>query len=68
MSFEFREFTPEEHITCTSVQDGLLNVMNTSDVGVLKRALAAEKSGIGRRTLIRGIESRIRKLQRRGVG
>lgn len=41
--------------------------MNTSDVGVLKRALAYEKRGIGRAALIRKLEARIRKLERRSI-
>lgn len=64
MSYEIKQYTPEQHICCTSVQDGCLTIMNTSDIGVLRRALAYEKRGRGRATLIKKLKARIKKLEK----
>ena len=63
MSFDIPEFTPAEHICCTSVYDAGITIRNTTDVGVLYQSLAYEKKGQKRQTLIKSIKSRIRKLE-----
>ena len=64
MSFENPTFTPAEDICCTSVYDAGITIGNTTDVDVLRQALAYKKKHSTRKSMIRMIESRIRKLER----
>ncbi|BBO84496.1 hypothetical protein DSCO28_50620 [Desulfosarcina ovata subsp. sediminis] len=64
MSFDIPEYTPAERIVSTSVHDAGFVIRREIDVDVLREAAQIEGAGLRRVSLIRAIESRIRKLER----
>lgn len=61
---DFGTLSAVETICGTSVEDGLSDIANTSDAGLLRDCLQYESNGMNRKTMIRGLERRIRTLER----
>ena len=58
-------FTAEEHICCTSVEDGLCSLRSENRIDVLKKALTYEQSHKERRTMINALMNKIHRLEKK---
>ena len=63
MSFDIPELTDVERICNTSVYDAGITIRTCTDAGLLKRALKYEFENRQRKTLIRMLGQRVKRLQ-----
>lgn len=63
MSFDIPKITPVGRICNTSVYDASITIRRETDIETLRLALQYEKLGQKRTTMIKMLNSRIRKLE-----
>ena len=56
------KLSPEQHICCTSVQDGILTLRAETRLDVVRKALRYEQEHMKRNTMIKALKIKIRKL------
>ena len=55
-------FTPEQRICCTSVSDGMSTLRNENRLDVVRKAMRYEQEHMKRKTMIKALKIKIRKL------
>jgi len=61
-SMKIPTFTPEQRICCTSVEDGVQTLRIETRLDVVRKALRYEQDHMGRKSMIKAIKVKIRKL------
>lgn len=59
---EIPTFTPAQRICCTSVEDGVQTLRSETKLDVVREALKFEQEHMRRKTMIKALKAKIRKL------